>query len=292
MNILLIIAINIINKNKDNRFMSKKFYVVWKGAKTGVFSTWGEVQSHTQGRADAQFMGFSSKLEAETAFASTYTKALMKRSLVNKSSASNNARSSNNVSTKKTSSTKSLSNSDNHACAKVTAEIQIYCDGACSPNPGKSGTGLALYQQGKISSLYYGLYQPNGTNNTAELNGLLYSFKLAKKHLGEVDQVQILSDSKYSIDCITKWAKGWQAKGWTRGKGEEIKNLDLIKECFSLYQEIKQQLIISHVKGHANIEGNELSDRMAVLARVQQQEPLIKYQGELDVKAILALESG
>jgi len=136
------------------------------------------------------------------------------------------------------------------------------------------------------------LFQANGTNNTAELNGLLYSFKLAKKYLTSVKQVQILSDSKYSIDCITKWAKGWQVKGWTRGKGEEIKNLELIKECFTLYQEIKQHIIITHVKGHANIEGNELSDRMAVLARLQKQETLVKYQGELDIKTILAMESG
>ncbi len=157
---------------------------------------------------------------------------------------------------------------------------------------GNQVRGLAVYQQGKISALYYGLYQANGTNNTAELNGLLYAFKLAKKCLSKVEKVQVLSDSKYSIDCITKWAKGWQAKGWTRGKGEEIKNLDLIKACFSLYQEIKTQLVISHVKGHANIEGNELSDRMAVLARVQQQETLKKYQGELDIKTILAMESG
>jgi ribonuclease HI len=48
--------------------MSKKFYVVWKGAKTGVFSTWAEVQNYTQGRSDAQFMGFPSKVEAEAAF--------------------------------------------------------------------------------------------------------------------------------------------------------------------------------------------------------------------------------
>ncbi len=270
--------------------MSKKFYVVWKGAKTGVFSTWAEVQNHTQGRSDAQFMGFPSKVEAETAFAATYTKALMKRSLAN------NGGSKSSSTTKKSPSNsynKPINKTVNQVTNKVqTAEIQIYCDGACSPNPGKSGTGLALYQQGKITALYYGLYQPNGTNNTAELNGLLYSFKLAKKYLAKTEQVQILSDSKYSIDCITKWAKGWQAKGWTRGKGEEIKNLNLIKECFALYQEIKKQLIISHVKGHANIEGNELSDRMAVLARVQQQESLIKYQGELDVKAILAMESG
>jgi len=268
--------------------MSKKSYVIWKGAKIGVFATWAEVQSHTQGRSDAQFMGFESKVEAETAFASTYTKALMKRSLTKKSSSNKCA----NNSTKGTVKKKIPYNRDNSTPAKVTAEIQIYCDGACSPNPGNSGTGLAVYQQGKISVLYFGLYQANGTNNTAELNGLLYSFKLAKKYLEQVEQVQVLSDSKYSIDCITKWAKGWQAKGWTRGKGEEIKNVNLIKECFSLYQEIKQKLVISHVKGHANIEGNELADRMAVLARKKQQESLIKYPGELNIKAILAMDSG
>jgi ribonuclease HI len=260
--------------------MSKKSYVVWKGAKTGVFSTWAEVQGHTKGRSDAQFMGFESKAEAEAAFASTYTKALMKRSLTNKSSGS------------KSSTSKSKTYNPATTPTKVTAEIQIYCDGACSPNPGKSGTGLAVYQQGKVSVLYYGLYQENGTNNTAELNGLLYSFKLAKSYLDKTEQVQILSDSKYSIDCITKWAKGWQTKGWIRGKGEEIKNVDLIKECFSIYQEIKQKLVISHVKGHANIEGNELSDRMAVLARKQQQKALIKFDGELNIKTILAMDSG
>ncbi len=261
--------------------MSKKSYVIWKGAKTGVFSTWAEVQSHTQGMSDAQFMGFETRAEAETAFASTYTKALMKRSLANKGSA------------KKSSAPKSFTSKNTASTTStINAEVQIYCDGACSPNPGKSGTGLAVYHQGKINTLYYGLYQANGTNNTAELNGLLYSFKLAKKYLNSVEQVQILSDSKYSIDCITKWAKGWQTKGWTRGKGEEIKNVDLIKECFALYQEIKQKLIISHVKGHANIEGNELSDRMAVLARKEQQKSLIKFSGELNIKTILAMDSG
>lgn len=262
--------------------MSKKFYVVWKGAKTGVFSTWSEVQSHTQGRSDAQFMGFPSKVEAEVAFASTYTKALMKRSLANKGNSKSN-----------TITKKSPSSSSSKPVNEIpTAEIQIYCDGACSPNPGKSGTGLALYQQGKLSALYYGLYNANGTNNTAELHGMLVSFKLAQKKLQTTSKVQILSDSKYSIDCITKWAKGWQVKGWTRGKGEEIKNVALIKECFALYQTLKSQLIISHVKGHANIEGNELSDRMAVLARKQQQEALVRYQGELDIKTILAMDSG
>ena len=260
--------------------MSKKFYVVWKGAKTGVFSTWSEVRKHTQGRSDAQFMGFPSEAEATAAFASTYTKALMKRSLTKKPASNSRA------------ATASSAVKAHGVEEKQVAEVQIYCDGACSPNPGKSGTGLALYQQGKVTALYYGLYNKNGTNNTAELNGMLMAFKLAQKQLQQVSKVQILSDSKYSIDAITKWAKGWQAKGWTRGKGEEIKNLALIKECFALYQNLKSQLIISHVKGHANIEGNELSDRMAVLARNKQQVALIAYPEAIDVKTILAMESG
>ena len=113
-----------------------------------------------------------------------------------------------------------------------------------------------------------------------------------RKHVKQGKTVQVLSDSKYSIDCITKWAKGWQAKGWTRGKGEEIKNLDVIKQCFTLYQALKENLIISHVKGHANIEGNELSDRMAVLARMKRTEGFVQYQETLDIKTILAMASG
>jgi ribonuclease HI len=259
--------------------------VVWKGAKTGVFEQWNDVKSHTQGRADAQYMGFASKAEAEAAFQSSYTKALTKRSM-SKSAGTKTAASAAYVKADSSAVSNSL------APVKKNADINIYCDGACSPNPGKSGTGMAVYQEQQLIELWYGLYESMGTNNTAELNGILAAFKYAQDHIKQGKTVQVLSDSKYSIDCITKWAKGWQAKGWTRGKGEEIKNLDIIKPCFALYQALKSNLIISHVKGHANIEGNELSDRMAVLARVKCTKGFVQYQDTLDIKTILAMASG
>lgn len=268
--------------------MSKKFYVVWKGAKTGIFTSWPEVQKHTAGRSDAQFMGFESKQAAESAFASTYTKALMQRSLQNGGAKK--------APTKKAPAKKAMAKPTQDS---VAADIEIYCDGACSPNPGKSGTGLAVYERSNntlsLTALYYGLYQEMGTNNTAELNGLLSAFKLTQHILNNAStpkKVTVLSDSKYSIDCITKWAKGWQAKGWTRGKGQEIKNLETIKTCYTLYQKLKSNISIAHVKGHADIEGNELSDRMAVLARKEKQVKLTPYTGELNIKKILAMESG
>jgi ribonuclease HI len=266
--------------------MSKKHYVVWKGAKTGIFDSWPEAKSQIDGRSDAQYMGFGSLNEAQAAFKSTYTKALMKRSLAKHPGSTSAAAPKSN--TKRHTSAKASSSRS----PQLTADINIYCDGACSPNPGKSGTGIAVYEKQQIKELWYGRFLAHGTNNTAELTGLLEAFILAKKYIEQDKQVQILSDSKYSIDCITKWATGWKNKGWTRGKGEEIKNLELIKQCHSLYGQLKSHLTIAHVKGHANIEGNELADRMAVLARMTQESNFVLRGDKIDINSILAMPSG
>ncbi len=270
--------------------MSKKHYVVWKGLKTGVFELWADAKKQIDGQKDAQYMGFPSKQEAEQAFESSYTKALMKRSLAKKAESGSSGASSGTSSTKPAKAKSSSKHSSYNP--EKAADIQIYCDGACSPNPGKSGTGIAVYEKGTATKLHYGLYDANGTNNTAELLGILEAFKLAQGYLADHAHVQILSDSKYSIDCITKWAAGWKKKGWKRGKGEEIKNLALIQACFELYQNLSQQITISHVKGHANIEGNELADRMAVYARSHKESDFVVYQKSIDIASILAMPSG
>jgi len=261
--------------------MSKKHYVIWKGKQTGVFDTWSTVQALVAGMNNAQYMGFASKAEADAAFKETYTRALMKRSLAKGDSASSKP-----APVAKSSPVKSTKSSLNFA------DYNIYCDGACSPNPGKSGSGVAIYEKEQVIELWYGLYEKNGTNNTAELHALHEALKMAATYIQQEHSVQILSDSKYSIDCITKWAKGWKNKGWTRGKGEEIKNLEIIKSCYALHEKIKNNVTISHVKGHANIEGNELSDRMAVLARTQAEKGFVKYSQAIDIQSILAMASG
>ena len=259
--------------------MANKYYVVWKGEKTGVFEKWDQVKSYTQGRADAQFMGFMSKAEADNAYSGTYTKALTQRALK----------------TPKSKAAKPSTNSQNSpvSSSTTTFDYQIYSDGACSPNPGASGTGMVIYKETNAIEYWYGLHEANGTNNTAELNGLLTAFRYAKSLLSKKElKIEILSDSKYSIDCITKWAKGWKQKGWTRGKGEEIKNLAIIQQCYELYNEIAGSIKISHVKGHANIEGNELADRMAVYARLQKEKTFKRFQVTTNILDILAMKSG
>lgn len=143
----------------------------------------------------------------------------------------------------------------------TTQILQIYCDGACQGNPGKSGSGVVIYDGGDKPVLLYGEYNANGTNNTAELNALHKALELAS----QASQAIIYSDSKYSIDCITTWAYGWKRNGWKK-RGGEIKNLEVIKATHELYELHKAKITIKHVKGHAGIEGNELADRMAVMA--------------------------
>lgn len=50
----------------------QKFYVVWKGRKTGIFSSWAECEAQVKGFTDAEFKAFGSRPEAERAFSASY----------------------------------------------------------------------------------------------------------------------------------------------------------------------------------------------------------------------------
>jgi len=80
----------------------------------------------------------------------------------------------------------------------------------------------------------------------------------------------------YSINCIQTWAISWEKKGWTK-KGGEIKNLEIIKQAYYLYNNIKKDVKLSHIKAHAGFEGNELADRMTMYAIEEKSEAFVKY---------------
>ena len=252
---------------------TKKHYVVWVGQQPGIYSTWAEAERQVKGFPKAQYKAFPSQAEAEQAFANK-PKAAATRSTT---------RSSVKSSPKKA--------ATSTATVDLSADISIFCDGACDPNPGKAGTGIAIYHKDKLEHLWYGLYNPAGTNNTAELLGLHHSLIFAQSAVEKGQSVTIYCDSKYSIDCVTKWANGWNAKGWKKANGE-IKNLDIIKPAHALYLEIAKKINIAHVKGHAGVEGNELADRMSVVAIEQREIDLCRYEDSASITELLAMARG
>lgn len=171
------------------------------------------------------------------------------------------------------------------------SNITIYCDGGCTPNPGKSGSGVAIYRDDKLSELWYGLYEKMGTNNTAELGALYESLLIAQREAQNGNCVEIKCDSMYSINCIKTWAISWEKKGWSK-KGGEIKNLEIIKLAYHLYNSIKNEVKLSHIKAHAGYEGNELADRMTMYAIQEKSEDFVKYTKPIDITEILKMRAG
>lgn len=250
---------------------AKKYYVVWVGQQPGIYTTWAEAERQVKGFPGAKFKSFPSQAEAEQAYASK-PKATATRSTTK-------------------SSPKKKTTAASTATVDLSADVSIFCDGACDPNPGKAGTGIAIYHKVKLEQLWYGLYNPAGTNNTAELLGLHHSLMFAQAAAEKGQSVTIYCDSKYSIDCITKWANGWKAKGWKKANGE-IKNLDIIKPAHALYLEIAKKIKVAHVKGHAGVEGNELADRMSVVAVEQRETDLCRYEDFASISELLAMARG
>jgi ribonuclease HI len=185
----------------------------------------------------------------------------------------------------------SIDKMENKEEKKDMIKVKIYCDGGCVPNPGKSGSGVAIYHDEKLHELWYGLYDANGTNNTAELNALHESLLIAKKELENGHQVEILCDSMYSINCISVWAIGWEKKGWTK-KGGEIKNLEIIQDSYALYNTLKAKLKLSHIKAHAGTEGNELADRMTMYTIQKEEKAFVCYDEAIDIPKLLKMRAG
>lgn len=242
--------------------MAEKFYVVKKGRTPGIYATWPECLKQVDKFSGAIYKSYKTIEEAEEAFNGNKMRAPRKKTPASK---------------------------PNKEPAYIpTNGLRIYCDGACSGNPGKSGSGLAIYEDEKKPVLLYGAADKRGTNNTAELKALLKALVLASE--ASHARVDILSDSKYSIDCVTNWAYGWKKARWTK-KGGEIKNLELIQTAHALYDNIKDKVQVSHVKGHAGIEGNELADRMAVVASNEGNDIFKEYFFE-NIQDVLILSEG
>ncbi len=256
-----------------------KFYVVWQGHETGIFTDWETCRQKVQGVAGAKYKSFPTRAEAEAAFKSG-------PSAIGKTTSGNSASGTKKPSNRITPKTWSAED-----IATLTEDTLIFTDGGCEPNPGEAGSGMAIYRDGKIDELWYGLYNPQGTNNTAELNALHQALMVAKQEIKQKRSVCILCDSKYSIQCVTQWALGWEKKGWTKPSGE-IKNLELIKEQYYLYQTIKDQIKVLHVNGHVGVEGNELADRMSIIAIEEQNPEFCLYPDKINIKEILALRAG
>lgn len=143
-----------------------------------------------------------------------------------------------------------------------TIMITYYTDGSASPNPGPGG--FAVIRDGRP-------YLIGGESNDSPVNRdqttnirMEATAILTAIHDANGQPCQITTDSEFWINVLTKWAPGWAKNGW-RKKSGEIKNLDLVKQLYDLYDPTTIKLVWT--RGHAGTELNELADQWANHAR-------------------------
>ena len=150
-------------------------------------------------------------------------------------------------------------------------KIIVFTDGSCINN-GK-----------KYAKAGYGIYFPNNefdnvsksflnqpiTNQRAELYAILKTLQIIfDKDNISVDQVNIYTDSQYSMNCVTTWIKTWINNGWKSKDGKPVKNLDIIKPIHEYIKKNYGKIFFYHVKAHTenkdfNSIGNDKADVLA-----------------------------
>lgn len=128
-----------------------KYYVVWKGRKKGIFTTWEECARQVQNFPGAEYRAFDSRLEAESALQGCYQDYLGKKESQQK-----------------------------WLFASEPPIAESYCvDAACSGNPGRleyrgvhTTRGKEIFRQGPFE---------NGTNNIGEFLAIVHALSWLKQ---------------------------------------------------------------------------------------------------------------
>ena len=149
--------------------------------------------------------------------------------------------------------------------------MNIFTDGSTLNNQDaeKRVGGIGVYFGKDDSRNISKPMKKNATNQRAELKACIAALKKC-----ENDQdVNIYTDSKYVIGCMTEWIKNWIANDWKKSDGKEIKNLKLIKQLYSLIKDREGNVNFNHVRAHKKKpkepelipiwEGNMMADKLA-----------------------------
>ncbi len=146
----------------------QKFYVVWKGHKTGIFDSWAECAAQVSGFAGAEYKSFENRRAAEEAFRNHYHDYKGKH----------------------------VSSLTPERLRQIGEPIldSYAVDAACSGYPGPVEY-RGVYTKTKEEIFHEGPY-PHGSNNIGEFLALVHALELLKK---KKSALPVYSDSAVAI---------------------------------------------------------------------------------------------
>lgn len=136
--------------------------------------------------------------------------------------------------------------------------VEIFCDGACSGNPGPGGYGCIIRYNGIEKEISGGA--PRTTNNIMEMTAAIAGLEALTKPC----KVTVTTDSQYVVKGMTEWVEGWQTRGWKTANKKPVLNRELWERLVKLDDRHDIQWV--WVRGHAGHPENERCDALARLA--------------------------
>lgn len=110
------------------------------------------------------------------------------------------------------------------------------------------------------------------TNNIQELSAAINALKTINK-LTSVPVV-VYADSKYVVDGINKWIKGWKSNNWRTSANKPVANKELWLELDE-QRERFSNIQFKHTAGHQNNGGyNDRADELCNIAMDKLQKSL------------------
>src|SRR5512142_3457610 len=143
------------------------------------------------------------------------------------------------------------------------ARFIAFVDGSALSNPGgPGGTGFVVVDRAcnalRFGGTRWDVDGPHAiTNNRMELRAVLEALDGLPAGTG----VEVVSDSRYVVDALSKWIHGWRRKGWRTAAGEPVLNRDLIEAVDARLREYDVRW--RWVRGHDGHAANEIVDALA-----------------------------
>jgi ribonuclease HI len=138
--------------------------------------------------------------------------------------------------------------------------IQVYCDGACSGNPGPGGWAFVIPALNVEKSGYVEATTNNRMEITAVIEAISYLSSTNKRNYSD-RRLEIITDSQYVVNSMTK---GWR----------KLKNTDLWGALAFLLS-LGWQITWTWVKGHSDNPHNARCDELAVQEYASRQTPAL-----------------
>jgi len=126
-------------------------------------------------------------------------------------------------------------------------------DGSALGNPGPAGWGWYV-----DPSCWAAGGWAHGTNNMGELTAVL---DLLQQSAHTHHDLVVFCDSLYVINSVTKWMSGWKRRGWRKGDGKPVLNVEIMKALDAALA--RRRVEFRWVKGHSGHPLNEEADRLA-----------------------------